>query len=88
MAAEPRTIGSLSDDGVAMVQGRSGDDVSGKEIVEGLADLSYHTVFSSADPQIVHLLLDDNILDLMYITYVMRMLDGRSYATLNEGPVL
>ena len=61
------------------------DGVTGDEIASGLADLGYDTAFSAAGPRLAHLLIRDSVLDLLYVTYVMKMLGGTTYDTLNEG---
>lgn len=81
-------VSKLENEGIAVVLGSSRSGVTGSEIAEGLTALGHHTAFSAAGPHISHLLFADDVLDRLYVTYVTTILAGRSYATLNEGPVL
>jgi riboflavin biosynthesis pyrimidine reductase len=84
-SAEEPIIADLRDSGVAVIQGRPSAGVTGREIAEGLHALGQRTAFSSAGPRIAHLLLEDKVLDRLYVTYLTTMLGGDSFATLNEG---
>lgn len=84
-AVTPGRVAQLEDRGISTVLGRSAGGVSGTEIAKGLADLGHHTAFSAAGPRLAHLLMDAQVLDVLYVTYVMTLLGGRSYLTLNEG---
>ena len=85
---DDRKLGQCADLGIAVVSGQSPDGVSGREIAEGLAELGHTTAFSSAGPHVAHLLLADGVMDAIYVTYVLRMLGGRSYVSVAEGELL
>lgn len=57
-------------------------------MVDYLTDLGYRTIFSSAGPQILYLLLTNNVLNRLYMTHACRILGGNSYASLVEGELL
>lgn len=78
-------VEELAQHGIRTILGESPDGVTGDEIAVGLADLGYGTAFSAAGPRLAHLLMRDRVLNLLYITYVMKLLGGTTYDTLNEG---
>ena len=62
--------------------------VSGKKMVQKMADLGYNTVYSAAGPRILHLLLADGVLNRLYLTQVGRLLAGSPFSTILEGGLL
>lgn len=62
--------------------------VNGATMVKQMTDLGYRVIFSSAGPQILHLLLSSNVLNRLYITYASKILGGKPYASLVEGELL
>jgi riboflavin biosynthesis pyrimidine reductase len=62
--------------------------ISGGLVVEQLTELGYGTIYSAAGPKILHLLLKDDVLDRLYLTYANRLLGGQSYSTILEGGLL
>jgi len=64
------------------------ESVSGRLMVEQLTELGYRTIYSAAGPKILHLLLKDDVLDRLYLTYANRLLGGQSYSTILEGGLL
>ena len=72
--------------GQVLVAGEN--SVNGSRLVGHLAELGYHTVYSAAGPRILHLLAEKNVLDRLYLTYASRMLGGRPFSSILEGPAL
>lgn len=62
--------------------------VNGALLVQRLAGLGYRTIYSSAGPQIMNLLVAGGVLDRLYLTLAGRLLGGPHFATLLEGPLL
>jgi riboflavin biosynthesis pyrimidine reductase len=63
-------------------------DVSGAEMVSGLARLGYRVIYSAAGPRVLHLLASGGVLDRLYLTQVDRLLGGAPFSTLLEGSLL
>ncbi len=84
----PERVERLEEMGIRTVLGESPDGVSGAEIAAGLGELGYHTAFSAAGPMLLHLFLESGVLDLLYVTQVLKLLGGRSYVTIDEGALL
>ena len=75
--------------GKVYVASREGQQsVDGALMVQQLHELGYHTVYSAAGPQILHLLLAGGALNRLYLTYANRLLGGKTYATILEGDPL
>lgn len=67
----------------------AGDEsVSGEQLVRQLSGLGYQTIYSAAGPQVLHLLLADNVLDRLYLTFAHRILGGQPFSSLLEGDLL
>ena len=65
----------------------AGDEsVEAASLVNHLREGGYQTIFSSAGPQILHLLLVGGVLNRLYVTYAGRLLAGQPYAAIVEGP--
>ena len=64
------------------------NSVSGAQMVQKMAELGYHTVYSAAGPKILHLLLTGGVLNRLYLTQVGRLLGGSPFSTILEGDLL
>ena len=64
------------------------NSVSGAQMVDIMAELGYQTIYSSAGPKILHLLLTGGVLNRLYLTQVGRLLGGSPFATILEGDLL
>lgn len=62
--------------------------VTGRGLVDAIASLGYRTVYSAAGPQVLHMLLADQVLDRLYLTQVGRLLGGASFSSIVEGGLL
>lgn len=62
--------------------------VSARKMVQILAELDYHTIYSAAGPKVLHTLLAGEVLNRLYLTQVGRLLGGYPFASILEGPLL
>lgn len=63
-------------------------DMDGGKMIRTLAEMGFLTIFNSAGPKVMHLLLTAQVLDRLYITHTNRILGGDPYLTLVEGDLL
>lgn len=61
------------------------NSVAGGEMVQHLTELGYQTIYSAAGPKILNLLLADDVLDRLYLTFAHRLLSGESFSSILEG---
>ena len=80
---------------VEQIQAQAGEviaagegSINGQLLLNSLAELGYRTVYSSAGPRILHLLLAGGALDRLYLTYANRLLGGQPFSSILEGPPL
>ena len=64
------------------------ESVAGEQMVHYLAALGYKTIYSSAGPKIMHLLLAGGVLDRLYLTHANRVLGGDPFSPIVEGGLL
>lgn len=84
---EPKQVQAIeSQMGKVIVAGE--DRVDGQRFVASLATEGYRTVYSTAGPQVLHLLLSAGVLDRLYLTFAHRVLGGDPFASIVEGPLL
>lgn len=62
--------------------------VDAHDLVAALSARSLRLLFSTAGPEVLHLLLRGRVLQRLYLTTVARLLAGSDYATLVQGPEL
>jgi riboflavin biosynthesis pyrimidine reductase len=89
------TSGSPSPQRVQEIEARLGpvivagnQRVEGSRLVRQLAELGYNTIYSAAGPQILHALASFGVLDRLYLTHAHRLLGGKPFASVLEGPLL
>jgi riboflavin biosynthesis pyrimidine reductase len=89
------TSGSPSVQRVQEIEARLGQViVAGKQRVEGarlvghLVELGYRTIYSAAGSQVLHALVSDGVLSRLYLTHAHRLLGGKPFASILEGPLL
>ena len=84
--ADPERVKEIeSQAGQVIVSGEN--SVDSALVVKHMSDLGYQTVFSSAGPKILHLLLAGNVLNRLYLTHANRLLGGQTYSSIVEGPL-
>ncbi len=59
--------------------------VEGARMIRGLKDWGYRTIYSSAGPKILHMLLSANRVDRLYLTTAQRLLGGKPFASIVDG---
>jgi riboflavin biosynthesis pyrimidine reductase len=72
--------------GRVIIAGQKG--VDGAEMVRQMAEMGYQTVYSASGPKVLHLLLTANVLNRLYLTSANRLLGGRPFSSIVEGPLL
>jgi len=72
--------------GPVIVAGRK--RVSGKLLKQRIRELGYGTVYSGAGPQVLHMLLEGQVLDRLYLTFANRILGGEKFDTFVKGELL
>ena len=61
------------------------ESVDGARMVQDMTERGYRTIYSSAGPKILHMLISGGVLDRLYLTLAPRVLGGEPYSTLAEG---
>ena len=85
--ADPDRVRSLESQlGSVIISGEH--SVEGRALKDALAEEGYRSVYSAAGPRILHLLLEDRVLDHLYLTIASRVLGGDPFASLVQGPLL
>lgn len=84
---EPKRVQELAAQG-AEVLSAGENRVEGGALRERLTALGYQTVYSAAGPQVLHTLLAGGALDRLYLTFANRILGGKPFASVVEGPLL
>ena len=64
------------------------NSVEGGQMVQHMNELGYKTIYSAAGPKVLHLLLVDDVLDRLYLTYANRLLGGQPFSSILEGELL
>ncbi|NBC49303.1 MAG: pyrimidine reductase [Gammaproteobacteria bacterium] len=68
---------------------RLGDQaVDARDLIDALSERSLRLIYSTAGPEVLHLLLRGQVLQRLYLTMVARVLAGSDFATLVHGPRL
>ncbi|NCF67189.1 MAG: pyrimidine reductase [Chloroflexi bacterium] len=61
--------------------------VDGATLLQRMTEMGYRTVYSSTGPKVLHLLLAGGVLNRLYMTYANRLLGGKPFATIVDGPL-
>lgn len=61
------------------------NSVAGDQMVQHMAAIGYQTIYSTAGPKILHMLLDGGVLDRLYLTQANRLIAGLPYSSIVEG---
>jgi riboflavin biosynthesis pyrimidine reductase len=82
--ADPQRVAEIESQAVPVfVAGET--TVLGSQLVGRLSELGYQIVYSAAGPKVHHLLLEDGILDRLYLTHANRLLGGQRFSSIVEG---
>lgn len=63
-------------------------EIDGRWLINCLADMGYKTIYNTAGPKVLHLLLAADQLDRLYLTQAHRLLGGEAFSTIVEGALL
>ncbi len=67
----------------------AGDErVDGRQMIDALSKLGYHTIYSASGPKILHLMASADVLDRLYLTTAHRLLGGSPFSSILEGMLL
>jgi riboflavin biosynthesis pyrimidine reductase len=82
--ADPQRLAEIESQNVSVIV--SGETtVLGSQLVGRLSELGYRIVYSAAGPKVHHLLLEDGVLDRLYLTHANRLLGGQRFSSIVEG---
>ncbi|MEX0872773.1 MAG: dihydrofolate reductase family protein [Aquisalimonadaceae bacterium] len=77
----------LEDAGAIVIRVNGGERVSGLGVVRALGAMGYQRVYAVAGPQVFHTLVDDDVLDTLFLTWRHRIVGGTG-STFIAGPTL
>jgi riboflavin biosynthesis pyrimidine reductase len=79
---------------VAQIEAQAGriviagnERIDGAMLLQRMTEMGYRTVYSSTGPKVLHLLLAGGALHRLYLTYANRLLGGKPFSTIVEGPL-
>ena len=85
--ADPDRIQRLESEGAkVLVSGEK--HVEGRIMADGLTALGYQRVYSITGPKVLHLLLEGDVLNRLFLTLAPRILGGTSFSSIAEGEYL
>ncbi len=84
--APAKQADALKSAGIEVVFAGTGPRLTGAAIVETLNAAGYTFIYSIAGPQVLHTLLQADVLDRLYLTLAQVALGGDQYDTLTRGP--
>jgi riboflavin biosynthesis pyrimidine reductase len=79
---------ALEAEGIEVVRAGAGPLLSGKAVVGTLAERGHRSIYSVAGPQVLHTLLQADVLDRLYLTIAQVLLGGEAFDTLTRGSIL
>ncbi|MEA3335307.1 MAG: dihydrofolate reductase family protein [Chloroflexota bacterium] len=89
------TSSQVDPDRVSAIESQTGQvvvagdkKVTGTGLVAAMGALGYQTVYSASGPKVLHLLLESDVLDRLYLTLANRILGGDPFATIVAGDLL
>ncbi len=86
-SADPKRIEELQKLPLQVVI--AGDQsVDGLLLKQSLSKLGYQTIYSAGGPKILHLLIQGNVLNRLYLTHANRLLGGQPFSSILEGSLL
>jgi riboflavin biosynthesis pyrimidine reductase len=86
--ADPGRLAALRDNGITVIRAGSGIKVSGRRMIDKLAQHDYRSIYAIAGPAVFHTLLESDVVDRLYLTITQQILGGNSYDTLSRGNTL
>ncbi len=85
--ADPQRIRALEKQSTQVIVAGEGS-ISGALLTKAAYELGYRWIYSTAGPKVHHLLLSGGVLDRLHLTFASRILGGRPFASIVEGPLL
>lgn len=79
-------VRNLERAGIEVIRVGTGPRLTGAVLIEALARRGLPHVYSIAGPQVLHTLLESNVLDRLYLTLAHAFLGGDTFDTLTHGP--
>lgn len=74
--------------GAQVLVAGNGPGVQGRPLIDALGRAGFRRIYSMAGPRVLHLLLNDRVLDRLYLTHFHCLVGGQSFDTLLEGEPL
>jgi riboflavin biosynthesis pyrimidine reductase len=85
--SDPRRVAEIEAENIPVIIAGE-NNVAGGQMVQSMTELGYKTIYSAAGPQVLHLLLEDSVLDRLYLTFANRLLGGQPFSSAVEGELL
>lgn len=82
---DPERVEEIEAQAGEVVVAGNKESVDGARMVQDMTERGYRTIYSSAGPKILHMLISGGVLDRLYLTLAPRILGGDPYSTLAEG---
>lgn len=86
--SDPHRREELKDCGLRVLIVGPEENAIGHQLIAKLQTEGFASIYAMAGPEVLETLLRDRLLDRLYLTQVHRLLGGRLYDTLLEGPRL
>ena len=85
--SDPNRVAEIESEDIPVITAGE-NNVAGGQMVQSMTELGYKTIYSAAGPQVLHLLLEDGVLDRLYLTFANRLLGGQPFSSAVEGELL
>jgi len=86
-SADPERISELERQaGKVIVAGET--SVDGKQMIDALSEMGYHTIYNATGPKVMHMLVSAGVLNRLYLTHASRILGGDPFSSIVEGGLL
>ncbi len=83
--ADAARVQELEDAGIQVFRSNGS---TGKDVIGFLTNLGHRFIYNATGPKVNHMLLRDQLLDRLYLTFASRVLGGSPFSTIVEGPTL
>ncbi len=87
-AASAQRAKILNQAGIEVVRAGSGSRLTGRSIFDALMGQGFRRIYCIGGPRLLHALLEDDVVDRIYLTLAQVILGGDRYDTLTQGPRL
>jgi riboflavin biosynthesis pyrimidine reductase len=86
--ADPRRVARLEALEIPVLRVGDGRSANGQRLLRALAREGYRSIYAIAGPSVLFTLLQDRVLDRLYLTLAHRILAGEDFDTITWGPSL